>query len=69
MVGGQTCHARPPRPTTAGSQVKAGTRLLLVEGDPDLRAMLSRLLDEEGYAITVAGDGQSALTQVVHRLG
>ncbi len=49
--------------------MKSGTRLLLVEGDPDLRAMLSRLLDEEGYAIMAAGDGQSALTQVVHRLG
>ena len=39
----------------------AGARLLLVEDDPDLRSMLGRLLDEEGYAVTAAADGQTAL--------
>ncbi len=43
--------------------MESGRRVLLVEDDPDLRAMLSRLLDEEGYAVIAAGDGQSVLTQ------
>ncbi len=40
-----------------------GPRLLLVEDDPDLSAMLAQLLDEEGYAVTVARDGQAGLHQ------
>jgi len=36
-------------------------RLLLVEDDGDLSAMLATLLREEGYAVTVASDGQSGL--------
>lgn len=39
------------------------TRLLLVEDDADLSAMLAGLLDEEGYAVTVARDGQAGLHQ------
>jgi len=36
-------------------------RLLLVEDDPDLRAMLTALLTEDGYAVEAAGDGQRGL--------
>jgi len=36
-------------------------RLLLVEDDPQLAAMLIRLLGEEGYAVAHAGDGHAAL--------
>lgn len=36
-------------------------RLLLVEDDEELSSMLSRLLSEEGYAVTCAEDGQRAL--------
>lgn len=38
-----------------------GERLLLVEDDRALSAMLAELLQEEGYAVTVASDGQSGL--------
>jgi two-component system response regulator QseB len=36
-------------------------RLLLVEDDPELVAMLAALLDEEGYRVDTAGDGQRGL--------
>ncbi|MEO5710149.1 MAG: response regulator transcription factor [Nocardioidaceae bacterium] len=36
-------------------------RLLLVEDDPELRAMLTELLSEEGYAVDAAADGQRGL--------
>ncbi len=38
-----------------------GSRVLLVEDDPDLSGMLHDLLEEEGYAVTVAKDGQAGL--------
>jgi two-component system response regulator QseB len=40
---------------------KNGARLLLVEDDRDLSGMLAELLGEEGYAVTVAPDGQAGL--------
>lgn len=36
-------------------------QLLLVEDDPQLRDMLAALLEDEGYAVTTAADGQRAL--------
>lgn len=36
-------------------------RLLLVEDDADLRAMLTELLTDNGYAVEVAADGQRGL--------
>ncbi|EWS99687.1 transcriptional regulator [Intrasporangium oryzae NRRL B-24470] len=42
-------------------------RLLLVEDDADLGAMLTQLLDEEGYAVTAVRDGQAGLHEgLVH---
>jgi len=38
-----------------------GERLLLIEDDRDLSAMLAELLREEGYAVTVAADGQAGM--------
>lgn len=35
--------------------------LLLVEDDSQLSSMLAGLLDEEGYAVELAGDGQHGL--------
>ena len=37
------------------------TRLLLVEDDPALSEMTARLLDEHGYDVSVAADGQRGL--------
>jgi DNA-binding response OmpR family regulator len=41
--------------------VTSPARLLLVEDDPDLGPLLGELLGDEGYAVTVARDGQSGL--------
>ena len=49
----------PPLPTGASG----GRRLLLVEDDADLSAMLEQLLSEEGYAVTAVRDGQAGLHQ------
>lgn len=38
-----------------------GVRLLLVEDDADLRAMLTELLDDNGYVVEAASDGQRGL--------
>ena len=48
---------KDPEPASAS----AGRRLLLVEDDGDLSAMLTTLLTEEGYAVTTARDGQAGL--------
>lgn len=37
------------------------TRVLLVEDDPELARMLAELLQDEGYAVDVAADGQRGL--------
>jgi DNA-binding response OmpR family regulator len=39
----------------------SGFRVLVVEDDRDLSGMLTELLGEEGYAVTVAPDGQAGL--------
>lgn len=45
-----------------GEEVSGGrTRLLLVEDDPELAAMLAALLHEEKYQVETATDGQRAL--------
>jgi DNA-binding response OmpR family regulator len=36
-------------------------RLIVVEDDPELRALVTRGLEEEGFAVTAVGDGASAL--------
>jgi two-component system response regulator QseB len=41
-------------------------RLLLVEDDEQLAKMLAELLDQEGYQVDVAGNGQDALCQALN---
>jgi len=41
----------------------AAHRLLVVEDDPDLRSLLRRGLEEEGFAVAIAGNGAAALDQ------
>ena len=41
--------------------MSSAPRLLLVEDDVHLSGLLQRLLDQEGYAVTVARDGQQGL--------
>src|SRR5437660_6056576 len=45
----------------ATSQVAEPERVLVVDDDPPLRRMLERTLAAEGFEVTVAADGGSAL--------
>ncbi len=45
----------------------SGRRLLVVEDEPRLADMLVRLLEEEGYRVETARDGQAALHQLLSR--
>src|SRR5262249_7479184 len=42
-------------------QVRRRMRLLVVEDEPELRAVIARALREEGYAVDEAGDGEEGL--------
>ncbi|HUS14723.1 MAG TPA: response regulator, partial [Chloroflexia bacterium] len=50
-------------PTARGAARAAG-RVLLVEDDAPTRALLRRTLEEEGWQVDEAADGQAALTQM-----
>ncbi len=41
--------------------------ILVVDDDPDIRALVHMILEEEGYAVVAAGDGREALLQVQHQ--
>jgi two-component system response regulator QseB len=51
--------------TGSRSAVPSRPRLLLVDDDRELRTMLSGVLTEEGYAVTEAWDGQSAMREAL----
>ena len=42
----------------------SGYRILLVDDEPDLRAMLRRYLQAEGFEVTDAADGEAALSRL-----
>lgn len=49
-------------PAPAATDPPSGDRILLVSSDPDLRAVLSRVLEQEGYAVdAVAHSGHALL--------
>ncbi|HSP36194.1 MAG TPA: response regulator transcription factor [Frankiaceae bacterium] len=48
-----------------GESAASGRQVLLVEDDPELRSMLARLLAEEGYQVTEASDGQTAMREAL----
>ena len=39
-------------------------RLLVVEDDPEMRDLLRKVLEKEGYRVSVAGDGRAATTSL-----
>ena len=51
----------PALATTAGTVRRGNERVLLVEDDAFIRSMLTRFLQREGYRLTAAMDGPSAL--------
>ncbi len=40
---------------------RSGEHLLIVEDDPEMRDLLRKVLEKEGYRVSVAGDGHQAL--------
>ena len=52
-----------PRPASASDSIQE-TRILLVEDNRDMRQYLKRLLNDEGYSIETAPDGQAALDKI-----
>ena len=55
----------PPRPLRASSGLEAqAQRVLLVDDEPEVRALLKRVLTGEGYDVTVAGSGQEAMQRL-----
>jgi two-component system, cell cycle sensor histidine kinase and response regulator CckA len=59
----------PPEPATAqtGSAVTGGSeQVLLVEDEPQMRAIAARALQAEGYQVQEAGNGREAL-ELIHR--
>lgn len=47
--------------STAGVPPRAGTRVLVVDDDPGVRDYFSQLLQEQGYEVITAADGQAAI--------
>lgn len=43
-----------------------GTTVLIIDDDPDIRDALRQVLEDEGYHVAVACDGQDALRQLAH---
>ena len=45
---------------------RPGEHLLIVEDDPEMRDLLRKVLEKEGYRVSVAGDGHQALIAFDH---
>ena len=46
---------------TAMADARASETILVVEDEPEIRALLVELLEEEGYAVLIASDGMAAM--------
>jgi CheY-like chemotaxis protein len=44
--------------------VASGRRILVVDDEPDIRRMLREVLEEEGYAVGLADDGEDGLAMI-----
>ncbi|OGR86249.1 MAG: hypothetical protein A3J74_08355 [Elusimicrobia bacterium RIFCSPHIGHO2_02_FULL_57_9] len=54
----------PPPPAVISSDAGESSRILVVEDDPDTRALIARILGNQGFAVTLAEDGVAALKQM-----
>lgn len=57
LIGG---HADAP-PARPRAQASLGARMLVVDDSPTIRAVLGKMLGQEGYTVVKAADGSSAL--------
>ena len=53
--------ARPPLPSRSSG---AGSLVLVVEDDPPNRALLTQLLERDGYRVIAVADGEAAVHSV-----
>ena len=61
--------SKPPQPRREPAPAPPsppGARLLVVDDDPSVREMLGRVLEEEGYQVRLAENGEVALRLVTH---
>ncbi|BFI95468.1 MAG: hypothetical protein RSP_09780 [Rhodanobacter sp.] len=57
-LGGAEASAQRP---DIGRQAPTGTRMLVVDDSPTICAVLGRMLEQDGYAVQKAADGECAL--------
>ena len=62
----RTAPAGQERPIAAAAASLAGVRVLLVDDDPDVRAVAAALLEELGCAVTEAASGLAAIDRLAH---
>jgi len=67
-IQARTAEAATPQPAPAPQRL-AGLHLLVVEDNPGNQQVTRELLEQEGATITVAGDGQQALTLLARTRG
>ena len=58
LLGGATAAGGRPEPRR---QAPPGTRMLVVDDSPTICAVLGRMLEQDGYAVQRAADGERAL--------
>jgi CheY-like chemotaxis protein len=54
-------HDQTPLKITGDSETPSGGRILIIEDDPDVRVTLVDLLEDAGYPVDCAANGQEAL--------
>ncbi len=54
----------PSQPMTGSAATRNGTRVVVVEDEPDIADLLSLYMEREGWAVHRCGDGASALTTI-----
>jgi DNA-binding response OmpR family regulator len=59
----QTAHPSPQQPP-GQLPLQARQRVLVVEDDEDVRSVLCRLLEDDGYVVDSVGDGAAAIERV-----
>jgi PleD family two-component response regulator len=57
---------RSIRPAPKAPEASDGLRILVVEDDPDVGAMLGELLTGQGHDVMAAPDGPAALDLIAH---
>lgn len=58
---------RPPAPQAgAGAGASRSRRILVADDEPALRRVLQRLLEQEGYVVETAEDGEEALNRLLN---